>query len=260
MVRKVYLTLMMVVMMCFCIGGYKQKDVEASSKYELNRASDVIVKKNGISFQATQNNTSDYDDITYRLTMKKKGKTTVITNNSNCSFLTNGKILYYVNKDKKVSDYEYKNTIYKYNITTGKQSKVISGKEYTVAGCNGKYLYCGRDDGPDGIKLYAFNLKNKKKKYMQSVVGEVLVSGQYVATGICAGDADNFPIHIFRANGSGKKKIASGIPLKITKKKLYYAQVNLKTWKQRVYTCSLKGKNKKAVTGWMTQIPKKYYK
>ena len=40
--------------------------------------------------------------------------------------------------------------------------------------------------------------------------------------------------------------------------KLYYYRVNINNWKVRIYKCSLNGKNKKAVTGWLNELPDKY--
>lgn len=111
--KKSLLSLVTVILASFCIGTYLQKDVQASNKYEVNHGSDVTLKKRGISFTTKLNDTSNY---TYDLIMKKKNKKTIITKKSNCTFLTNGKILYYVTQDQELSDYEYKNTIYKYNL------------------------------------------------------------------------------------------------------------------------------------------------
>lgn len=255
--KKSLRSLAIIILASFCVGIYLQKDVQASNKYEVNHASDVTFKKNGISFTTKLNDTSNY---TYDLIMKKKNKKTIITKKSNCTFLTNGKILYYVTQDQELSDYQYKNTIYKYNIATGKRTKIISGTDYTVEGCKGKYLYCGRDEGADGVVLYALNLKTGKKKYMRSGVGYIITSGQYVVTSTNAGDAGNYPIYVFKANGNGKKKVANGGPLEVKKNKLYYSRYNVYTNKVRIYKCSLNGKNKKPVTGWLTQLPKKYIK
>ena len=251
--KKSILSVATIVLMSFCIGSFLQKDVKASSKYALCRGVDYTIKKRGISFTV-----KTVKGNKYHLIMKKKKKTTIITKKSGADFLTDGKTVYYVNEDKKLPDYHHKNTIYKYNIATKKRTKIITGTDYTVANCNGKYLYCGKDEGPDGIVLYALNLKTKKKKYMTSVVGDVVVSSKYVATGMLSGDANNYPIYVFKADGSKRKKVADGQPLEIKKNKLYYSRISLKTWKYRIYKCSMNGKNKKPVTGWMKNLPKKY--
>lgn len=252
--KKSILSVVMAILGFLCIGSFLQKDVKASSKYVVNYSENTTIKKKGISFTAKK-----VKNNVYHLIVKKNKKTKTITKKSNCNFLTDGKILYYVNRDKKLPDYQYKNTIYKYNVATGKRTKIISGTDYAVTGCNGSYLYYGKDEGPDGITLHALNLKTKKKKYMCADVGEVIVSDKYVATGTQAGDLYNYPIYTFKANGSKKKKVATGVrPLEIKNNKLYYYRVNINNWKVRIYKCSLNGKNKKAVTGWLNKLPDKY--
>lgn len=90
-------------------------------------------------------------------------------------------------------------------------------------------------------------------------IREVIVSDKYVATGTQAGDLYNYPIYTFKANGSKKKKVATGVrPLEIKNNKLYYYRANINNWKVRIYKCSLNGKNKKAVTRWLNELPDKY--
>ena len=71
----------------------------------------------------------------------------------------------------------------------------------------------------DGIKLYAYDLKKKRKKYMTSGVANVLVDRNHVVTSTNSGDAGNYPINFFKLNGTGKKKyvMAVYLNLKITK-------------------------------------------
>ena len=93
---------------------------------------------------------------------------------------------------------------------------------------------------------------------MVNYVGSVIVSKGKVMTTTISGDANNNPICVFDLNGSGKKKVAEGCSAVIKKGKIYYVKINLKTRKCKVYQCSLKGKNKKAVTGWLNRVPSKY--
>lgn len=190
--------------------------------------------------------------------MKKNGKSITILKKTTAAFVTNGKDLYYAKQGKKIDEYQYKNTIYKYNIKTKKNTKIVSGTEYTVMGCTGKYLYCGTEQYADGIKLYAFNLKTKKKKYMTNYVGSIFISGNRVITSQNTGAPANLPMYSFKLNGTGKIKIGEGGVLKVQNNRVYYSIVNDRCDKFKIYTCSLTGKNKKAITDWMDTIPSEY--
>lgn len=146
----------------------------------------------------------------------------------------------------------------KYDIKTGKYTKIYPGKSYVVSGCSGRYLYCGIDMEADGIKLYAYDLKKKRKKYMTSVVANVLVDGNHVVASTISGVPSNDPINVFKLDGSGKKKVCDGNLLKFENNKIYYYVVRESDWKYKVYTCKYNGKQKKAITGWGKKIPKKY--
>lgn len=242
---------MLTVMACFGIS----KKSNAADKYLNNSNVDMPKTINGISFVAKRYEETDK----YEIVMKKNGITKIIAKNTTCDFTTNGKLVYYCKIKKKINSYETKNCIYKYDIKTGKKRKILSGRQYTVRGCSGRYLYCGIDEVADGIKLYSYDLKQKKKKYMISIVGSVAVYGNYVVTSTLSGDAGNSPINCFKLNGTGKKKICDGSFLKAEKGKLYYYVVRESDWKNKIYTCSFNGKNKKAITGWIKRIPDKYW-
>lgn len=193
--------------------------------------------------------------------MKKNGKESIIADNANAEFITNGKVLYYSKHEKMIDKelYRFQNTIYRYNIKSGKHTKIITGVDYTVCNCSGKYLYYGTDNGPDGVDLYAINLKTKKKRHMVDGVGIVRMSGKRVITDTNTGDAANFPIHSFKFDGSGKKKIADGMLMSARNGKVIYYVCNEKILGEyKVYQCTAKGKNKKALSGWVTDIPVEY--
>lgn len=247
-----------IIIMLFMVMAFLgvSKNADAKDKYITERGVNRNTTIKGISVVAKQ-----YEEAgmyKYKITMKKNGVKKTIAKNTTTDFTTNGKIIYYSVVVKKISSYETKNCIYKYDIKTGKYTKIISGKSYIVCGCSGRYLYCGIDMEADGIKLYAYDLKKKRKKYMTSVVANVLVDGNHVVTSTNAGDAGNYPINVFKLNGTGKKKVCDGGLLSFENNKIYYYVVRESDWKYKVYTCKYNGKQKKAITGWGKKIPKKY--
>lgn len=222
----------------------------ASSKYISNVACDVKQKVAGKTFVAKQY--EENGKYKYKLLMTTNGRTKVLAKDVNCDYVTNGKVLYYTVPG------ETRNTIFKMDIKTGKKKKIVNGRFYAVKACNGKYLYYGIDEEADGIDLYVMNIKTKKKKHMVPCVGSVICVGKYVATSTNTGAAGNYPVYLFKENGSGKKKIVDGFLIKADKNKIIYGIFNEKNWKQKVYSYNPKNGAKKAVTGWVKTLPAKY--
>ena len=54
------------------------------------------------------------------------------------------------------------------------------------------------------------------------------------------------------------KLYENGKQIKFENNKIYYFIVRESDWKYKVYTCKYNGKQKKAMTGWVKKIPKKY--
>lgn len=136
--------IMLFMVMFFC--GVS-KNADAKYKYVTERGVNRNTTVKGIFVVAKQ-----YEEAgayKYKIIMKKNEVKKTIAKNTTTDFTTNGKIIYYSAVVKKISSYETKNCIYKYDIKTGKYTKIISGKSYIVCGCSGRYLYCGR-----GICLY----------------------------------------------------------------------------------------------------------
>ncbi|MDO5155475.1 MAG: hypothetical protein Q4D51_05875 [Eubacteriales bacterium] len=250
------------IVMCLLLAALMLKwnkiNVQAATPFVTNCAVDVKQKVRKTTFIAKQYRVGT--DYRYKIVMKKNGKNKVIAKNTTCAFATDGKTLYYVACGKKVDDYRYQNTIYKYNIKTGKKSKVVSGTDYTILGCSGTYLYCGTDLYAGGVDLYAVHVKTKKKVYMRDCAGSVDYIDNRIVVSTNTGAPGNYPIYSFKLNGTGKKKIADGGMIKTKGKLIYYFVIDEKNWKFKIYTCSATGKNKKAITGWIERIPDEYYK
>ena len=240
----------------FIVGVQISMPSEAAEQYVSSVAWDTPQKVKGATFVAKRHKVGSR--YLSKIVMKKNGRSTTILSGIEAAFVTNGKVLYYSKQTKQIDSYSWKNTVYCYDIKSKKSKKITSGTNYTVRGCSGAYLYYGQDNWGDGVNLYAINIKTKKKKHMVNYVGSVIVSKGKVMTTTNSGDANNNPICVFDLNGSGKKKVAEGRSAVIKKGKIYYVKINLKTRKCKVYQCSLKGKNKKAVTGWLNRVPSKY--
>ena len=139
--------------------------------------------------------------------------------------------------------------------------KLIAGYGYEPRACSGTYLYCGGCKEPvEGIKLYALNIKTKKKTYMRKNAGFVQYKSGKVVASTNTGAVGNFPIYLFNKNGKNRKKIANGATVRIKGKRVYYCVFSASKMKYKVYKCNLKGKGKKAVTGWKSEYPSKYFK
>lgn len=253
MKKKIFWSLLVFTLL---LGLQIPKPLEAASKYVSSVAWDTPKTVNGATFVAKQHKVGSR--YLSKIIWTKNGKSTTILSGVEAAFVTNGKVLYYSKPTKKLSAYSWRETIYCYNIKSKKSKKIISGTDYTVCGCSGTYLYCGNDNGADGVNLYAVNIKTKKKKHMVNAVGSVAVSNGKVVTTTNSGAIGNYPIYVFNSNGSRKKKIADGCHATIKNGKIYFVRYNYASGKVRVYRCSLKGKNKKAVTGWCSSIPSKY--
>lgn len=236
-----------------------QADSTADSTYIVNFGTGTSPQVGGATFVAyTYQSGNTYPA---KIVMKKNGKESIIADNTDAAFVTNGKVLYYSKYEKMIDEelYRFQNTIYRYNIKSGKHTKIVTGADYTVCNCSGKYLYYGTNNGPDGVDLYAINLKTKKKRHMADGVGRVRISGKRVITDTCTGDEANLPIHSFKLDGSGKKKIADGMVMSVRNGKvIYYVCSEKKPGEHKVYQCTTEGKNKKALTGWVTDIPMEY--
>lgn len=237
---------------------------KAADKYVSNMAADTKQKVGNVTFVSKQYKVGS--SYYCKIIMKKDGKSKTIDKKTTAAFVTNGKVLYYVKEGKLVNDYgQHKNTIYKYTIKTGKKEKIITGPEYTIRGCSGTYLYYGTDNWADGVDLYAINVKTKKKKHMVDTVGRVFISGSRVVTTMNSGAPEDYPIHSFKLNGTGKKKISDGNLLNVKNGKIYYYKTKLVNEKNetivkyKVYRCSETGKSKKALTEWVSEVPEKYY-
>lgn len=227
-----------------------------AATYKANQAVDTTMTFKNLSFVARQYRVGY--DYQYKLLMTKNGKTSTIATRTTCAFVSNGSVLYYVKRGKSpTQDYSFKNTIYRYLVKTGKKTRLASGKDYTVVQASKNYLYMGNDENADGVRLYAYNLKTKKKRFMRSTAGKVCVGKTRVAADTNSGAVGNYPIYTFTLSGTGRIRIANGILLKAKGNQVYYYRYQ-NSGKFRVYRCDWKGKHKKAVTGWVNEIPAEY--
>ena len=190
-------------------------------------------------------------------------------------FYTNGKYVIYINKGTTVGEpyvfedgeeveeiYSYKRTIYRLNVNTGKKQKIISGTNYMIANIDstGTWVYCGPDESEGIDKLYAVNVKTRKKRYMENYAGLVECASNRVLVTPAHGDVGNYGITIYKTNGKRIKNISKASFGKIKGKKIYYVSVKIKKARTyyRIYRCNLNGKKEKALTKWKKNVPKKY--
>ena len=102
------------------------KNADAKDKYVTERGVNRNTTIKGISVVAKQY--EEAGSYKYKIIMKKNGVKKTIAKNTTTDFTTNGKIIYYSAVVKKISSYETKNCIYKYDIKTGKYTKIKIGR------------------------------------------------------------------------------------------------------------------------------------
>lgn len=239
-----------------------------AASYKSSRAVDVTVKVGDVSVTSEQYQKSD-GSWTCKIVMNVGSKRKAVASDTASAFVTNGKYIFYAKRGKRTygaSDYaEYttKNTIYRYTVSTGIKKKVIVGTDWIPLASNGTYLYAGRDNGAEGVKLYAVKVKTGAKTYMANHVGSVVYKSSRVVTSTNSGDLGNYALYLFKSTGKGKIKVAKGCGINIKSGKVYYVKCKQGTEpdyaaKFKLYTCTLNATSKKAVTGWQDTFPDKY--
>lgn len=243
----------------FCAFAQPQ-DAQAAS-YKANMGTGAKLKVGGSAFE-----TISYQDsrgwYVCKIVMTKGGSEKTLAYGTESEFVTNGKYLFY-SKVTGLADsaaYEYKTTIYRMKISDGTEKKLVSGANWVARASSGTWLYCGKNYGADGVNLYALNVKTKKKRHMVNHTGTVIYKSGHVVTRANTGDLSNAPMHVFKKNGTGKKKIAEGLGISIRGKKINYVRCKYVSTGVRfkAYSCTFKVKKKKALTGWIKKYPAKY--
>lgn len=233
-----------------------------ATAYKVNRAMDNPISVGTAKFVSNQYTVSGR--YTYRIRMTQNGKSKVIVNDASAAFVTNGRYLYY---SKYVSgpnaNYQNKRTLYRLDLRSNARKKLATGLELIPLACSGTYLYYGTDNYAEGVNLYAINVKTKAKRHMVNYVGQAHCGGGRVVTSTNTGAPGNYPIYLFKTNGTGKKKLANGMGATIKGKYIYYTSYKMGSNYQslfRVYRTNLSGSAKKAMTGWVSysSIPTKY--
>lgn len=232
-----------------------------AAAYESSRAVDVTTTVGGKSFEATQYQNANGWYVC-QITMTKDGVTKTLVDGASADFVTNGKYLYYAKRTARVEgNWSYKQAIYRLTIASGAKKKLVSGTDCIPVAAYGNYLYYGKDENADGIDLYALNVKTKKKRHMAAGRGAVRVANGYVVATTNTGDAGNYPMYVFKKDGSKRKMFAKGFSAKIEGKRIVYGKLRYTSSGKiqfRVYKCKLSGKSKKAVTGWLSEYPAEY--
>lgn len=153
----------------------------------------------------------------------------------------------------------YQTTIYSQKTGAAKKKLItVSGSADLQYVYNGN-LYYEKDniDDPTLIDLWAVNLKTAKTK---KIAANATVSGHYGAYVVVrpnTGAAVPLRCTVYNVKtGNSKVLTKNCIGADISQKKIYYAVTfgNLGTsgYKTRIYSCSLSGTNKKAVSGYFT--------
>lgn len=206
---------------------------------------------------------SYYGSTAYRITESKGGSAKTLATDVKYRFITNGHYMFY---SKNLRSKQYvkdigtsldKYALYQLDLVTGKSVRLATGPELTPFDCSGSVLYYGPYKSLYGADLYAMNLKTKKKTLMVSGVRDATYSNGYVITAPHHNVGINLPVYSFKANGKGKKKIATAMEVRVIKKRVYYIVID-NSGKHpypnsyRKYSCTLRGKGKKAMTSWDT--------
>lgn len=214
------------------------------------KSKESVMNVGNQTFMMKQEGQSWYRDG--MLYQRKNNRWIKILKKVNINYVANDKYIFYskVYKNDRANR-TYDSHIYRYNITTKKSTKIISGEEAEVWQCHGNYLYYGLagsiGEGEQRLKIY--NLKTKKNKSLYKYAGSMQIAENRLLIKTVEGAGNNNRTSfLFHLNGSGKVKLPDSIYVRIKNKKVYYARVNDPTvgYYQK-YTCSLNGKNQKAV-------------
>ena len=146
------------------------------------------------------------------------------------------------------------------NLKTGEKKIVKKGYSYCIEGASKNYIYAGEEIDAEGCVLYAYNANTLSSTFMTEYVGDVMCGNGKVLTSMNSGDVSNGSMYLFNADGSNKKKIATGLTGIIKKKKVYIIRCRYKN--NKLQYCAVRmnfnGKGKKVVRGWSIKYPKKY--
>lgn len=231
-----------------------------ATAYKSCRAYGVKVSVGGATFASQQYQVSGR--YTYKIKMTKSGKKKTVASDVGASFVTNGRYLYY-SKYLSGPDANYKNKValYRMDLNTNKRKKLATGMQLEAMGCSGTYLYYGTSNFDAGVNLYAMNVSTLKKRHMVNYVGTVQYGNGHVVTTTNTGAIGNCPIYSFKADGTGKVKIAKACMASIKGKYVYYTVYKMGANYQSLfkrYRSTFDGKSKKAITGWVTyeNLPK----
>jgi len=243
-------------------------NVSAGEKYQANLAAigagpgGEYVSSNSYGDRLYFGNKTFYTEYQseghYKICMVRNGVTKVIVSNAAIAYVTNGKYLFYAEVGAALSGSSYykrfKQIIYCINTDTGKKKRIAAGSGLTPFACSGDWLYAGIDTSQEcrSYKVYAYNVKTGAKQFMMDDARSIQYVSGVVMGQTARSDVSNANYYLFNKNGTGKKLLAKALDVKIQKRYIYYVvykNVNY-TMYYKVYRVNLKGKNKKALTGW----------
>ena len=231
-------------------------EAHAKSYQSGNSLSVAQVGKYGYIAEWVGNTESDhlYNIVAYSPSGSWNRKT-LVRNADDC-FVVNDHFLFYAKRIGKPNAYGlYKQAIYRLDMNSGKSKKLVSGPDYVPFACSGKYLYCGRKfSSINKGTLYVVKAKNGKTvRKLGNHLTETKYSGGRVLAIKTRMQVGNYPVYSFAKNGKDKKKIAKAMYFSVKGKTVYYAKYRSGGYlkpEYRIYSCTVKGKSKKALTGW----------
>lgn len=259
--KRIFLSCIIVISVIMLYGASIGTELTEAATTSFERVNTITVGNEAYSTVWVRDEMYEKQKIeysVYNFVVTKNGKETIIEQEVLDCFITDKKVIYYT----KIGN--SKNTIYKYNLKSGKKKKILLAKKVGVFGCSGRYLYYGKYNmGYNRSGMYAnmhtCRLKDKKKIHMVNNIGSVKYHKKYVLLEGGASDVSNTPIYLFKENGKKVKKLTRALNSRFKGKKIYCTICKYDNDYQMYYkviSFSLNGKNKKTVVKWTKDYSK----
>lgn len=213
------------------------------------------------SYSTSKNSIPNYARTAYRLYITVDGKKTLLDDDVEYTFMTDGTDIYYISLGSymKAADIEnlHKTTVYKYTISTGEKKKLVTSTGLRFANCaSTKYAYLTYQKKKfmwDQYGLYVLNLSTGKLKNLGKDQGACNIYKNRVYVYASGGDiCYDYKIYSYKLDGTKKKVIAKGAFAGVKKGKVYSVQQK-KNGLIRGFKCNLLGKKKKPITKWLPE-------
>ena len=262
--EEIKLNIVKVEMIIACFFMIFVSNTVFAEKYDLSYQAVYVNKRYDSKGRIIQLNSKNNQYYGYSLIVKNKSTgVKKVFNNAAPHVFTNGNKVYYCIKNKSGSN---KVSIKCYQFNTGKNRTVTGGEIDDIFGINGKYIYYTKNvQASRGNKLIRYEIETGKTKCVTDVAAfkdEAVYNMKYGNKKYLiydtSSDVSNLSIYIMNIDGTGIKKITTGLGAGIRNGKVYYYKIEDGSYS--IYCCDFDGKNKKYLESFegYYDIPEEY--